>query len=545
MPGPVVHTRDARGLDRAPATRSGDALAGRLSDAAHTPGGHSPALLCPESEAELAWVLRQAPSVLPVGAQTSLTGGATPFGAWLLSTERLIDCAVDVPAGRVRVGAGLTLVALEHALRAHGCTYPPAPTHTGATLGGCAATNAAGAATFKYGTTRAWVQALTVVLACGEVLDLRREQCRASDRGHFEIHTARHGVLVVPVPSYRMPAVVKRSAGYHAEPHMDLVDLFVGSEGTLGVISALELRIVPAPVALQAWLLVDDERASLALGAELRRAAQATWAHADPHGLDIAAIEWLDARALALLYEDGRDTLLRLGPEARGRQALWVQLELPAGSDAQRALDELGSADLADAPDGPLLRFARLLQAQGADEQLELALPGDVGRMTLFAARREAVPEAVNRRIAQARQHAGPQVRKLAADMCVPFEELPAMLTAYRATFDRHGLDHALWGHMSDGNVHANVLPRDAADAAAGRQALLELGAEAVRRGGCPLAEHGVGRDPIKQALLGKLYGSSGLEQMRRVKAALDPHGRLAPGVLFSAGAGMPGPDTA
>ncbi len=140
---------------------------------------------------------------------------------------------------------------------------------------------------------------------------------------------------------------------------------------------------------------------------------------------------------------------------------------------------------------------------------------------------------AVNHRIG-ARQREGQRaVRKTAADMIVPFAELPAMMAAYREAFERRRLDHALWGHISDGNLHANVVPRTDADVCAGDAAILELGREAIRRGGCPLSEHGVGRSPVKQELLRLLYGQEGIDQMRAVKKALDPGGRLAPGVLF------------
>src|SRR5207247_4941426 len=109
--------------------------------------------------------------------------------------------------------------------------------------GGVVATNAAGAATFKYGTTREWVRALTVVLANGEVLDIERGETTASRDGFFDVvlsdRTAR-----IPVPPYRMPDVPKRSAGYFAAPSMDLIDLFIGSEGTLGVITAVTLRAI-------------------------------------------------------------------------------------------------------------------------------------------------------------------------------------------------------------------------------------------------------------------------------------------------------------
>jgi D-lactate dehydrogenase (cytochrome) len=86
---------------------------------------------------------------------------------------------------------------------------------------------------------------------------------------------------------------------------------------------------------------------------------------------------------------------------------------------------------------------------------------------------------------------------------------------------------------VSDGNVHANVIPRSAEDVRRAEEAILECGDEAIRLGGCPLSEHGVGRSPTKQELLRRLYGDAGVAEMRRVKAALDPDWKLAPGVLF------------
>jgi len=90
-----------------------------------------------------------------------------------------------------------------------------------------------------------------------------------------------------------------------------------------------------------------------------------------------------------------------------------------------------------------------------------------------------------------------------------------------------------VWGHISDGNLHPNVIPGSFTDVEAGKAAILEFGHEVIRLGGAPLAEHGVGRSPVKQALLRQLYGDEGVAQMQRVKAALDPEWKLSPGVLF------------
>ena len=99
-----------------------------------------------------------------------------------------------------------------------------------------------------------------------------------------------------------------------------------------------------------------------------------------------------------------------------------------------------------------------------------------------------------------------------------------------------------MWGHLSDANLHPNVIPRSADDVRAGKEAILACGREVIRLGGCPLAEHGVGRNPVKQALLRLLHGPAGIERMRAVKRALDPENKLAPGVLFPAAAGPEAP---
>jgi D-lactate dehydrogenase (cytochrome) len=118
--------------------------------------------------------------------------------------------------------------------------------------------------------------------------------------------------------------------------------------------------------------------------------------------------------------------------------------------------------------------------------------------------------------------------------MIVPFENFGTLLQIYRDELTGRGLDFAVWGHISDGNVHPNVIPRSLEDVERGKQAMIEFGAAVARLGGCPLAEHGVGRNPVKQLLLQNLYGAEGIEQMRAVKRALDPAWKLAPGVVFS-----------
>ena len=530
-----VHTRPAR-LDHEPVvaiTTDPDEVGTFLEDAAHSPGGHARAVAHPRSESHVAALVRETHSVLPVGAQSSLAGGATPMGETVVATDQL-DRVIAVSRSEITVQAGVPLHVLQHALTPHGAFYPPVPTYDGAVAGGVIATNAAGAATFKYGSTREWVRAITVVLADGSVLDLERGQATAHSNGYFELvhgdHTTR-----IPVPSYHMPDVAKRSVGYFASPDMDLIDLFIGSEGTLGIVTEASFVVMPSrPNLCLVWILASDERQAFDLVATLRREAQTTWLTGDPRGIDVAGVEHLDRRSLEILREDGTDRTHEVPLPADTAMALLAHVELPndAVPSNEDAYGQITSALSAGAPDTPLVRLCRLVAQTGLLDRTEIALPGNRRRQAQLLAIREAVPEAVNRRIGAAQQ-TSPTIQKTAADMIVRFEQFESSLQLFSDAFEQRRLDYAIWGHISDGNVHPNVIPRGPADVEHGQAAILECGRAIIRLGGCPMAEHGVGRNRVKQALLRELYGAAGIEQMRRVKRAVDPHWRLAPGVLF------------
>lgn len=502
-----------------------------LEDAAHFPGGHAPAVVFPQGEAQLAATLRDSTAVLAVGAQSSLTGGATPMGEVVLSLSRLVATGEPAPT-HITVQPGVTLASLRETLTAAGQSYPPAPTYEGATVGGIVSTNAAGAATFKYGTTRSWVRGLTVMLACGELLDLARDQVRAA-AGRFEIDTST-GTITVPVPTYRMPDVPKHSAGYHAAPDMDLIDLFIGSEGTLGIVTSVTLDVLPCrPVVCLVLITLDDEPQAVAVATRLRDVSIETRRTKDRHGLDVVAIEHMDRRCLELLRAEGADRRSRVTISDTAGVVLLAQLELDADTTAAQVHHEVGLAASPEAPDTPIVRLCRLLGEEGLLDATELAVPGDGTRARELLAFREAVPEAVNRRVGVAKHMVDDTIEKTAADMIVPFPRFAESLSLFRDAFASRGLDYAIWGHISDANLHPNVIPRSATDVRLGRDAILACGREIIQLGGCPLAEHGVGRNATKQALLRQLHGDAGIAQMRAVKRALDPAGKLAPGVLF------------
>ncbi|MEZ0227948.1 MAG: FAD-binding oxidoreductase [Planctomycetota bacterium] len=514
-----VRTVPPRGEPASPPVSTDRELLTSFEEDAARSRGDAAGVARPRSEAEvvalLATATRERRSILPQGARSSLTAGATPRGDIVLDLEGMTDFALAASAEggtTARVGPGLRLRDLNERLAPSGLWFPPVPTYDLCCMGGAVATNAAGAATFKYGPVRSWVRALRVVLATGDVVALRRGQYVADEA--FVLHLARRARLV-GVPRYRTPDLKKVACGYFARPDVDLVDLFVGSEGTLGVVTEVEVDLAVRPASVVTGIAAfADERSAFAFTADARRASEETWRTKDPAGIDVRALEWIDSPSLELLRARGK--VSETEPPSRGGLVLFEQELPPDAAAADRALEALGA----------------VLARHGAEDTTRIALPGDETSRRAITRIREVVPETVNDLVAE-RKRADPGVRKVAGDMVVPFERLEEMLGHYRAAFARRGLASAIWGHISDGNLHPNVLARTAAEAKAGDEALLELGDIARALGGAPLSEHGVGKSPTKQELLRRFYGDEAIGDMADLKVGLDPRGVLAPGNIF------------
>jgi len=454
------------------------------------------------------------------GGRTGITGAAVPLDAEEVLSLEFLTYKPEVrrrgDAWIVRVGAGMTLDELSDALDHGMCEYPDGrperplyypvdATEMSAHLGGTIATNASGARTFYYGPTRRWVEWLRVVTPDGRLLDLRRGDVTA-DGGGFAYRRVDGSSVEVPVANLPLPQT-KHTAGYHLKPGMDAVDLFVGSEGTLGVIVEAELRLAGKPASrLYLTQFVPDAAAAMQLSAACTRHPM----------LEPLALEYIGPRALKLLRSKGRQTpaymeVARL-PDAA---AAAVYVELPFADE--RALDSIYGA----------------LRAVLADTGLEPAeswagfAERDLEEMKRL---RHAVPEAINTIIGQ-RKADVPDLHKVGTDMAVPAQRLGEMIEVYRAGLGERGLEYVIFGHIGDGHLHVNILPRSAEELEAGEELYKEFARAAVRLEGSVAAEHGIGR--LKKDFLTIQYAPEHLEAMRAVKRALDPDGILNPGVLF------------
>src|SRR5215207_3384589 len=221
-----------------------------LTDASFIRDGYADRVVLPESIEEVSEILtsanRDRVPVTVSGAGTGTVGGRVAFGGIVLATDKLnrIRCITHQHAV---VEAGVILSDLQRAVDHDGLLYPPDPTERGCYVGGTIATNASGARTFKYGPTRNYVRRLKVALATGDVLDLRRGEIRADGEGRLRVPLGGGRSIEARLPTFEMPPTRKHAAGYYVEKGMDLVDLFVGSEGTLGVVTEAEVSLLPQP----------------------------------------------------------------------------------------------------------------------------------------------------------------------------------------------------------------------------------------------------------------------------------------------------------
>lgn len=445
-----------------------------VEDASGYPG-QADRWLAPASAEEAAALLREAAqagiSVTPSGAGTGITGGRCPAGGWVLSLEKFLR--LEAGPETARAGAGVLLKDVQAAAARHGRFYAPDPTEWTASIGGTIATNASGSRSFRHGSTRRHVRAVTVALMDGSVRTFRR-----GERVDFDY---------TPVPA---PATTKNTAGYYLPPQAEWVDLFCGSEGTLGLVLEAELALTRQPAAvLSGVVFFPDDAAALAAVEAWRGVPQ------------LNMLEYMDEPSLAFLRGP-----YGAGIPRRARACLMVEQEL-------------------DGLEGdPIDEWAERLEAAGALEDSWFGeTAGDRERFRVF---RHTLPELVN---AKVRQNG---CQKLSSDFAVPLPGNAAMLAYYRESLGRcFPGKFTIYGHIGDAHVHVNILSECQADFEAGKEWLNEAAARAVALGGTVSAEHGLGKR--KRHLLPLMFTPTQIASMQAVKRRLDPGWLLSPGNLF------------
>lgn len=518
-----------------------DEIQSYLSDASYLKAGHADRVVFPESAAEVSEILAQATRegtpVTVSGAGTGTVAGRVPFGGIVLATDRLNQIkslVTNEGGGQAVAEAGVILADLQRFVESKGLFYPPDPTERGCFIGGNVATNASGARSFKYGPTRKYVQRLKVALASGDVIELKRGELHATSLGQIRILLPSGGEIVAQLPSYRMPRVRKHACGYYVEPGMDVINLFIGSEGTLGVITEIEVALLPKPEGVLSGVvffstadsLLSFVREARSLSLVSRQSRRENGGRLAPlmekalevtvrgtqlqpsneeqtvSAIDARALEYFDKESLAFL----RQRYETIPPAAVA--AIFFEQEISATTE-----------------DTTMNAWLSLLETHQAlvDESWFATNEQDQTKLREF---RHALPVLMNEWFARYNQ------RKVSTDMSVPDEKFAVLLRFYEETLLPSGLKYTIFGHIGDNHVHVNILPRDDAEAAKARDIYLQFVRRAVELGGTISAEHGIGK--LKRDYLRELYSEEHLREMAALKRAFDPAGILGRGNIFS-----------
>lgn len=454
-------------------------IAGYLTDASNILG-HCDALLRPRSVEEIAEIVRhcQAQNIelTITAARTSTTAGPVPFGGWLLSMEHFRTIH-HIDEHTAKADAGIILGEFQREIEAKGRFFPPDPTSRHeCTLGAAVACNASGARSFKYGPTRPWIIGLTVVLPSGDVLSIGPDDPIPEDW---------------PIPEWTEPNV-KTAAGY--VPANRLLDLFIGQEGTLGIIVDVTVKLTELPRDVMGIVAFFPQRSDALNFLEVAR----NEARKDPAAaLSPRCIEYLDHYCLELARERVE------GVPDTAQAALFCEQEI-------HTLDEM---EHMGAWWETLESFTSL-----ADDTI---IASDPPTQQALHSLRHAIPAGINETVVRN------GMPKVGTDLAVPNSGLVEMMDAYESC----PLPHVLFGHIGDNHLHLNILPKNEAELKQARAFYKDLAEKAVSLGGTISAEHGIGK--IKKAALAHMVGSELINAFRELKKHLDPNMILGRGTLF------------
>jgi len=480
-----------------------DEIENYLVDASNTKG-FCDSVCFPESADDIVQVLKEANlKNIPVtvsGNRTGVTGAGVPIGGIVISTEKLnkvID--IDEKNRCIVVQPGVLLSDLEKAVKEKNLFYPPDPTEKSCFIGGNVATNASGARTFKYGSTRDYILELEIVLPDGELLILKRNEVYAKDF-LLTLKAASGKVIKLNLPDYKMPAT-KNAAGYFCKKNMDAIDLFIGSEGTLGVITKIKLKLHPLPLSyISCILFFNSEKNALQFLTEARYESFQSRKLNSTDTIDAAALELFDGNSLNFL----RDEFSNIPADARA--AIWFEQQY--NNDEEALLEKW---------------INLFLKYEGNEDEAWFAITEkDKEQILNF---RHAISVNVNEYITKN------NFRKLGTDAAVPDDKFIDFYYAIKSDVEKEKLDYVMYGHAGNSHLHLNMLPKTEEEFEKGKLLYKSICNKAINLGGTFSAEHGVGKN--KKEYLVEMYGEDNVNKMRLLKKALDPNYILGIGNIF------------
>lgn len=391
--------------------------------------------------------------------------------------------------------------------------YSTDPTETSASMGGIVSCNASGAKSYRYGSAREHITGLRVVLADGDVLSIKRGQYIAKDN-KFCLITESRRKIKGELPNYKMPDVKKNTSGYYNKPGMDMIDLFIGSDGTLGVISEIEIELNKTQeLNWGVTIFMPDEDKAIDLVRALRQeiVVNNINLHVNP-----SAIEFFSHNALNMLREQQKTNAAFSNIQEikeRYHTAVYVEIECDSNDEIWSEIEKLGD----------------VINSLGGDEDDTWVAynPANLEKLHNF---RHACPECVNMQIDNIKKTDN-RITKLGTDMSVPNNKLKEAMNMYNEGIAKNNLTAVIFGHIGNNHLHVNIIPKNIYEYEKGKELFLVWAEKIAAMGGAVSAEHGVGK--LKVPFLKKMYNEEEINEMRKLKKIFDPTQIFNRGTIF------------
>jgi len=450
-----------------------------LKDESSLSGGNCQLIAWPENLSEASVFIKECAEdgvLLTIsGERTGITGGAVPMGGAVVSTSLIKGIKNTYEPGIITVGAGETLDSVLEFCRREKPEffYPPDPTETTASIGGTIATDASGAGSYLYGSTRNWIKRILMVLPSGKQLEI--------SRGDYFFRNGRlkHPVLgSVTLPSLSRSQPVKNAAGLHIRPGMDLIDLFIGSEGKLGLVVEADLILQKKPHAITSFAVFCSEQQFWGLRADLMKT-----------NLRVRELEAMAEPCLSFLQKNTGQSFTETGD--------WVLVTSIEASSEEELDTVLETLDV-------------LLEGRGVSPDNTWGGFDSAQRKKLKEFR-HLLPETVNR-IISTLSAGNSSIHKVSTDTAVKPEDLQSYYITMRKILEDSGVQYVVFGHSGQGHLHANLIPESTEELESAMKAVELIAAGAVKLGGTVSAEHGTGK--LKAPLLNLMYSWKELDEM-------------------------------
>ncbi len=450
----------------------------------------------PETENEVAEILKKANekkiNVTVCGNRTGLTGSSIPQTGWLISTEKL-NRIVEINRNEkyAVVEPAIILSDLQEEVTSQDLYYPPDPTETNCFIGGNVATNSSGAKSFKYGPTRDYVLGLKIILPNGEKLTIQRGLFFANGN-KAQIISDEKNIYNFEIPDCNMPQT-KHAAGYFCKPNMDLIDLFIGSEGTLGIITEIKLKLLDKPEnILSCVVFFDSETDALSFLTEVRNKSLKSKKEKQTVKIGARGLEFFDYYSLKFMSKDFSKI-----PES-AKAAIWFEQEINSENE-ETVLNE----------------WLKLIEEFNADVESAWIAANEKDRLE-FKDFRHTISLKVVDYVAQQK------ITKTATDTAVPHNHFIEFYKCAKQFPETAGIDYIVYGHFGDSHIHLNMLPKNDKELKKAKEIYGRICELAVSMGGTISAEHGIGK--LKRNYLLKMYGEKNIIKMARLKKVLDPN---------------------